>query len=365
MAPIFIKRNPKVNLYTVLRTKVYAYFKEKNIPLHGTWKSHFVAVIIVLLFFVLVLLPYAKDLAPRDHYKSSIALGVVIALIGFILGHSASHGSFSKNEKTNELLSYSFDLFAGVSSFFWKVKHNIAHHFFTNVLKFDDDIETGGIFRFSPLQKWYPWHLIQIVYLLPFYALLHFQWIFIKDLQKLFQRRVGETKIQKIEFADIFIIIGTKVIHVLLFIVLPWTVFGFEEMIRSYASMILTTGLIITIIFQLAHVQRKSTFLQPSQTTGNIETDWIIAQIISTANFGQKSFIVRLLTGGLSNQVEHHCFPEIHPEHYPIVSEFIIEFCDELKIPYNSYPTVLSGFGDHALHVIDMSIKPKQLVSIT
>lgn len=361
MKPMFIKRDPKVNLYTVLQKRVHAHFKEKGIPLHGTWRSHIVVAIVLALFLILTILPYAITLSPVNHYISSVFLGVVIALIGFIVGHSASHGSLSKYKETNELLAYSFDLCAGVSSFFWKIKHEIVHHFFTNILKYDDDIETGGIFRFSPLQKWYPWHLIQILYMIPFYAMLYLQWIFIKDFQKLAQMKVGETKIKKIEFADIFIIFGGKVIHLLLFVFIPWVVFGFDEMIRAYMCMILTTGLIITIIFQLAHVQRKSAFLKPDQVTGSIENDWIISQIISTANFGQESFMVRLLTGGLSNQIEHHCFPEINPEHYPTVSKFIIEFCEENEIPYNSYPTVLKGFGDHVLHVINMSVKPKNL----
>lgn len=358
----FIHTNPKINLFTVLRQEVYDYFKKEKIPFHGTWKSQLLAGIIIFLFLLLVIIPYLID-STTGHYVSAIFLGITTALIGFVIGHGASHGSFSKNTKTNELLSYSFDLFAAASSFFWKTKHEVAHHFFTNIMKFDDDIETGGVFRFSPLQKWHPWHIFQILYMLPFYAILHFQWIFVKDFQKLIQKKVGETKIKKIEFPDILIMFMGKLIHVLIFIVLPLKVFGFKEMIIAYAYMIGTTGLVITIIFQLAHVQRKSTFLKPDELTGNIETDWVIAQIISTANFGQESFMVRLLTGGLSNQIEHHIFPEISPEHYHLVSPFVKKFCREHNVPYNSYRTILAGFNDHVLQVLKMSIPPKQLTT--
>ncbi len=358
----FVKRNPDVNLLRILKSRVYDHFKEKNIPLTGTWRSYLPAGLMIFLFFVLLLLPYIRDASPRSHYVYAGILGAIIGFIGFMVGHTASHGSFSKNKEVNELLSYSFDLFSGVSSFFWKIKHEVVHHTYTNIYEFDDDIETGGVFRFSPLQKWYPWHLVQIVYMLPFYAFLHFQWIFIKDFQKLYQMKVGQTEIKKIGFADIFIILGGKIIHVLLFMVLPYVVFGFEEMLRAYVCMICTTGLIITIIFQLAHVQRKSIFLKPDQATGNIKNDWIIVQILSTANFGQDSYWVRLLTGGLSNQIEHHAFPDINPEHYPIVSEIMINFCKEFKLPYNRYDTIAEGFVDHSIHVIEMSFKPKQTV---
>ncbi len=325
----------------------------------GTWKLHILASMVILSFVVLVILPYATG-STTFYYVCSGLLAVNLALIGFIIGHSACHGSFHKDKQVNEMMSYGFDLFAGVSSLLWKVKHNIAHHTYTNIDKHDDDTETGNVLRFSPDQKWRPWHLLNFILWIPAYITLYFLWVWVKDFQKLFSGKVAETKIGKVEFADILIILLSKAIHALLFIVLPWQVFGFVAMLKGYMLMVSITGLIIAIVFQIAHVQTKSVFPQKDEA-GNMPIDWRIVQIISTANFGQTNFLTRILTGWLSHQVEHHLFPLVSPEYYQDLSYGVKKICEKHKLPYHSFPTFFHGFGNHIVHMWQMSFPPKKL----
>jgi len=51
-----------------------------------------------------------------------ICLGVIKPLIGFNLTHDALHGSYTKNQKLNRFLGYSFDV-NGTSSYIWKITH--------------------------------------------------------------------------------------------------------------------------------------------------------------------------------------------------------------------------------------------------
>lgn len=346
-----------------LQRRLDFFFEKTKLPKTGTSKLHWLIGRTILLFIILAILPYVVTIPVWTHYIDYMILAWIGAKIGFLAGHGGNHGSISSKKEANELLGYSFDLFNGVSSFFWKVKHDFLHHFFTNIDGFDDDIETGNALRFSPEQPHRFWHYFQCIYFIPMYGLLYFLWIYFNDFKKLFTRKIGQTKIKKMGFADIFIMVGGKVIHVLFFIVLPLEVFGFWEMFWSYLFFLIVTGWRITIVFQIAHVQRKSIFPKPNPKTDKIETGFTISQIISTANFAPNSPSVQEGTGWLSNQIEHHLFPSISPEYYPKISRrVVIPVCKKFHLPYNEYSSLLTGFVDHWIHMWDMSFKPKKVL---
>ncbi|WP_257097889.1 fatty acid desaturase [Sphingobacterium sp. E70] len=78
------------------------------------------------------------------HWSIAILLcaifGANLAAIGFNIMHDAGHNSFSDNKRLNTVLSYSLNLLGG-NIYFWKLKHNIAHHTYTNIDGEDHDIE--------------------------------------------------------------------------------------------------------------------------------------------------------------------------------------------------------------------------------
>ena len=61
--------------------------------------------------------------------------GLIFAtvLIGFCVQHDANHGAYFGTRRANHLMGWTSDTFAGFSSYAWRVKHNIAHHTYTNV----------------------------------------------------------------------------------------------------------------------------------------------------------------------------------------------------------------------------------------
>jgi linoleoyl-CoA desaturase len=68
-------------------------------------------------------------------------LGAGAVLAAFCVQHDANHGSYFKSRRYNHLLGWTSDSLLGFSSYAWRVKHNVAHHTYTNIEGYDDDIE--------------------------------------------------------------------------------------------------------------------------------------------------------------------------------------------------------------------------------
>jgi hypothetical protein len=68
-----------------------------------------------------------------------------------------------------------------------------------------------------------------------------------------------------------------------------------------------TAGLILSIVFQLAHVVEETDNPSPNEL-GEMGNTWAIHQLFTTTNFAQKNKIVNWYTGGLNHQIEHHIF---------------------------------------------------------
>ena len=113
-----------------------------------------------------------------------ILSGLGMAGIGMGVMHDAIHGSYSKNNKINTLLGYSFNLIGG-NAVVWKIQHNVLHHTYTNIEDADDDLNAPFFLRFSPHAKYYWVHQFQHIYIWFFYAISTISWITSKDFVRL------------------------------------------------------------------------------------------------------------------------------------------------------------------------------------
>ena len=82
----------------------------------------------------------------------------------------------------NHLLGWTADALLGFSSYAWRVKHNIAHHTYTNIDGFDDDATQVPLARFAPSQTPRPWYRFQQYYIWPMYTLMGLRWQTVGDL---------------------------------------------------------------------------------------------------------------------------------------------------------------------------------------
>ena len=110
--------------------------------------------------------------------------------------HDANHGAYFKQRRWNHLVGWSSDLLLGFSSYAWRVKHNVAHHTYTNVDGFDDDATQAPLARFTPTQPARPWYRFQQYYIWPMYTLMGLRWQTVGDLAAFSRGSIGESALR-------------------------------------------------------------------------------------------------------------------------------------------------------------------------
>ncbi len=260
--------------------------------------------------------------------------GIIFALIGFNVMHDASHKTFSSISWLNTLMAHSLTLM-GASIRLWIIKHVFVHHSKTNSID-DDDINTWPFMRSHPDQKLLWFHKYQHIYAPILYCTLYFLWVHVNDFIKYFSNKVKNFKIKKNDFTQsdkIPFWLG-KIFHVIIFYIIPASKFGWLNAFWGYLIMSAICGLIISIVFQLAHVV-ENTKMQTADNDGNLEDSFIKSQILTTCDFATNSKLISYLLGGLNFQIEHHLFPNISHVHYPKIQPVIKQTILNSDLPYN------------------------------
>lgn len=339
--------NSNNEFYQSLKADVDEYFIKKSIKKTGDWRLFSKTIILVsaaITFYCFLL--FASPVTWVALLLCA-ALGFTFASIGFGIMHDANHGSYSGNTKLNDFLGLSLNAM-GASSFLWKQKHNIIHHTYTNVDGIDDDIAKSPVIRQCETQKWVPAHKIQHLYLLPVYSLSTIFWIFIMDFKKYFSRKIYTTDAWTMSTKNHVIFWVTKVLYLGFYIVLPIMVWGFLPWLAGYFVLNATMGLILSLVFQLAHVVENTEFEHVAlDTSKSIDSAWAEFQIRTTANFAMNNKVISWIVGGLNFQIEHHLFPRISHVHYPAISKIVMQKCAEYNLPYNQYPTISQAVASH------------------
>jgi linoleoyl-CoA desaturase len=342
--------------FTTLRKRVDTYFEENNLEYTGNWKI--VLKTILLFAAAAALYTWLVFFTPSTWLALTmcVVMGGVFAAIGFNVMHDGAHGSYSKYPWLNELTGYSLNLLGGDVQL-WKVKHNMIHHSFTNVEGLDDDINIQPFMRTNTNQKRYKLHRFQHLYFGFLYALTYLSWVFLDDFKKYFSQKIGVTRFRKFKTHQHIIFWATKITHLMLFLGLPIIMVGPLATLVGYFTVALSTGIIIAIVFQLAHVIEETSFSNAYNQKTGVEDEWAVHQIRTTANFATRSKLVSWMTGGLNFQVEHHLFPRISHVYYPTISKMVEQTCHEFGIPYLKHRTVYSAVRSHILHLREMGRK--------
>ena len=114
----------------------------------------------------------------------------------------------------------------------------------------------------------------------------------------------------------------------------------------GFVVMQFIAGVILGYVFQMAHVVEDVAFPVPTEES-NIENEWAIHQMYTTANFARYNKLVSWYVGGLNFQVEHHLFPKICHVHYRSLSEIVKKTALEFNVPYNDHPTFFGALKSH------------------
>jgi linoleoyl-CoA desaturase len=335
---IFDNRNNQ--FYQSLKLSVDEYFETNGIKRTGDWRLYIKTITLIgaaiAMYCSLMFFPVAPLLA----LVICALMGFTFASIGFSVMHDANHGSYSTKSWLNDLIGLSANAL-GASSFFWKQKHNIIHHTYTNVDGIDDDIAKSPIIRQCETQKWVPAHKVQHLYLVPVYALSSIFWLFFMDFTKYFTRKIYTTEAWKMTTKNHVIFWATKICYFVFYMIIPMIVWGFGPWLLGFFSLHVVMGLTLSLVFQLAHVVENTEFENVAlDETKHIETAWAEHQIKTSSNFSMNNPVISWFVGGLNFQIEHHLFPKVSHIHYPAISKIVMDKCAEFNLPYNNYKSV-------------------------
>ena len=113
-------------------------------------------------------------------------------------------------------------------------------------------------------------------------------------------------------------------------------------------------GFTFSIVFQLAHTVEENDF---PVADPDIENEWAVHQVETTADFSTKSNWWNWYMGGLNFQIEHHLFAKISHVHYRKISSIVKNTCKEFDIKYTSYSNIFKSFFTHLRFLNEMGQK--------
>ncbi len=358
-SPVFSK-NDNLKFFRTLNKRVNDYFKENNINRTGNWKLHLKTIVMFSIFLTPYFFLIGMEMNIWVYLLLNVVIGIGMAGVGMNVMHDGNHGAYSSKNWVNKFMGGSIYILAG-NVYNWQVQHNVLHHTYTNIIGHDEDLEAGRILRFSKTAKWYKHHKFQHIYSIFLYGLLTFNWAITTDflqMKRYLKRKLsyGEFKSPAIRWTTLLI---TKVIYFSVWLVIPMLMgISWWKVILGFIVMHYTAGLILSVVFQLAHVVESTENPVPNEE-GEIENTWAIHQLHTTANFAPKNWLVNYYTGGLNHQVEHHLFPNISHVHYNKIGEIVKQTAREFNLPYYEFNSTREAIISHFKHMRDLGKRPQ------
>ncbi|MFA6230682.1 MAG: acyl-CoA desaturase [Rhodanobacter sp.] len=275
-----------------------------------------------------------------------LVLGTATAGIGFNIMHDGGHQAYSRQPWVNRLSALALDMVGG-SSYIWQWKHARFHHTWVNVAGHDSDIDLGVLGRLSPAQPRRAWHRWQHVYLWVLYGVTAIRWHLYGDFRDLITGTIGERPFSRPRGWNLAALVIGKLVFFTLAFGLPLLYHPLGTVLLFYVLVAAVAGVLLALVFQMAHVVEEAAFPLPDASGQQMETPWAIHQMQTTVNFARDNRVLSWLIGGLNFQVEHHLFPRISHVHYPMVARVVEATCREYGVPYLAHRTFAAGIASH------------------
>jgi linoleoyl-CoA desaturase len=273
-------------------------------------------------------------------------LGLAMAAVGFNIQHDGGHQAYSERPWVNKLMALTLDLIGG-SSYLWHWKHGVYHHTYVNITGHDTDIDLGIVGRLSPHQKWYPFHRWQHWYIWPLYGLMIIKWHLYDDFRDALTGTMGVHKFPPPRGWDLLTFLAGKAVFLSLALGVPLLFHPLWAVLLCYGVAAAVAGIVLSVVFQLAHCVEGAEFPLPQEGTARIEHAWAVHQAETTVDFARRSRVVAWLLGGLNFQIEHHLLPRICHVNFPALSRIVEETCREFGVKFAEHDSFRAGVASH------------------
>ena len=330
-----------------LKLRVAEYFESRHLSEKADWRMVFKTICMLTLTWGTYALIMTNWFSPLAMLGLAIVMGVGLAGTGFSVSHDALHGAYSHNPKINKVIGYTFDLM-GANGYMWKITHNVIHHTYTNICGIDEDLDVSPLIRLGPgvPRQWF--HRAQHLYAWAAYSTSTLFWFFVKDFKYFLKKDLGPYKDKKHPKGEVISMLIMKAVFFTYTIVLPlmFLKVTWWQYLIGFLAMNLTAGLILGVIFQLAHVVEGTEYPAPD-SHGVMDDMWIVHEMRTTSNFARKNHLLSWYVGGLNYQVEHHLYPKTCSVHYPAIAPIVQEVCEKYGVPYNQHETLFKAMASH------------------
>ena len=349
---------PRTDFSRELHDRVDRYFATTGLPTRDVPRAYLKAAIMLVWLAASYVVAVFVVRETWQAALAAVSLGLSMAGVGFNVQHDGNHGALSRRRWVNQLAALSLDLLGG-SAYFWHFKHNIAHHTHTNIVGQDDDISLGVLGRVAPAQRWLPHHRFQAFYIWPLYALFAVEWQLGGEFRNLlFKRWVGSTRVPPPRGKDLVIFWAGKVVFFGLAFGVPIALHPVGQVLAVYALSAFVLGMVLAIVFQLAHCSDAATFRTVSAASHQVPRPWAQHQVETTVDFGRSNRLLSWYLGGLNFQIEHHLFPRVSHVHYAALAPIVEDVCRTHGVRYFAHPTMRAAIRSHVRQLHAMSKRP-------
>jgi linoleoyl-CoA desaturase len=363
----FVRQNNKEREFAMeVRKRVRNYFKDNNKSIYGSFNMYLKSVVILSIYLVPFIILLTYSMSAWTALLLAIIMGIGEAGVGMSIMHDGVHHAYSSRKWVNVIASSTMFLL-GSNIFNWKIQHNIKHHSFTNIFNYDPDISNLEIIRlceYAPLKKY---HRYQHFYAFPLYGLMTFARLFGEIGVLLEYNRKGITIEKNVDPTwQMVKLIVIKILYFAIIIGLPlyFTEFAFWQILIGFIALHVTAGMIMSTIFQMAHVVEGTSQLLLDKDQ-QIKNDWLVHQLNTTSDFGRKNGLFSWYIGGLDFQIEHHFFQNICHVHYPAIADIIKTTAEEYGFTYNLKPNIFSALASHFRRLKELGHMKKPTAPLT
>ena len=334
------------SFHVELRRRVDEYFRRTRRRQRDCPQMYLKTAIILAVFAGLYLLLVFVAATWWQGLLLAILLGLVMSSIGFNIEHDGSHHAYSKYPWVNRLMAMAMDLI-GASSYVWHWKHVVVHHTYVNITGHDADIDLGFLGRLTPHQERFRFHRWQQFYLWPLYGVNVIKWHLYDDFRDVILGRIGPHRMPRPKRWEMVSFVGAKALFLVMAFAVPLLVHRIWIVFLFYGVTVSVAGVVVSVVFQLAHCVEEAEFPLPREDSGSIENAWAIHQVETTVDFARGSRFVGWILGGLNFQIEHHLFPRVCHVNYPAISKLVEQACREFGVKYREHISFRAGIASH------------------
>ncbi|WNG89018.1 fatty acid desaturase [Mycobacterium sp. ITM-2016-00317] len=293
-------------------------------------------------------------------WAGTATLGVAKIIENMEIGHNVMHGQWDwMNDPEIHSSSWEWDM-SGASKH-WRFTHNFMHHKYTNILGMDDDVGYGVI-RVTRDQRWTPMNLANLF----FNTLLAvgFEWgvgLQHLELGKIFKNRddrketLGRVKEFGVKAGQQ--VVKDYVAYPAITSLSPGATFKSTLTANAVANVIRNVW--ANAVIFCGHFPDGAEKFTKTDMVGESRGQWYLRQMLGSANF-EGGPLLRFMSGNLSQQIEHHLYPDLPSNRLYEISLRVREICDRYDLPYTT-GSFLAQYGKSWRTIAKLSLPDKFL----